>query len=162
MRRFTYIVLAVSVLLSLNSCEWVNTTILGNPSKAEIAKKAQEESARKDSLARAEREAAMAAQQQTQEEAAKVKPKETEAGKRFHVIVGCFKVPSNAEKMINLLKSQGYQPKSFVLYNGFDCISVQSFDTLREAYNTMTQLLRYSDFCPDDVWVYDINDKLHQ
>jgi len=160
MRKFTYIVLAISMLLSLNSCEWVNTTILGNPSKAEIAKKHQEENARKDSLARIEREAAMAAQRQTQEET-KTRKQETEPGKRFHVIVGCFRVSSNAERMISLLISQGYQPKSFELYNGFNCISVQSFDSLREAYNTMTELLRYSDFCPDDVWVYDINDKLH-
>jgi len=163
MRKFAYIVLAASMLLSLNSCEWFNTTILGNPSKAEIAKKAQEENARKDSLVRVEREAAAAlAAERAQEQAAQQKQRTVESGKRFHVMVGCFKVPANAERMISTLTSQGYHPQSFKLFNDFTCISAQAFDSMREAYNAMTELLRFSEFCPDDVWVYDIQYKLHQ
>jgi hypothetical protein len=160
MKKIIHIVLSISLLLSLNSCEWFNTTILGNPSKVEVAKKIQLENARKDSIARVEREAAALAAQQAQEEAKN--KEEVTTNQRFHVMVGCFMDPSNAERMKTTLTNKGYKPKAFAFHNGFTCIAAQSFDNMSDAYNLMTEMLRYSDFCPDDVWVYDINSRLHK
>jgi len=162
MKKITYIVLVSSVLLSLNSCEWVNTTILGNPSKAEIAKKQEAENARKDSLARIEQEnQRLAAAEKAQREEAETR-RVAESNQRYHVIVGCFLMEENADRMMVNLTNRGLHPKAFIFKTGYTCISAQSFNNLNDAFNAMTAMLREDSLWPDDVWVYDINEQLHK
>ncbi len=159
MKKFLYIVLGCSMLLSLNSCDWFNTTILGKPSKAEIAKKIRLENQRKDSLARAQQEAAQLRLQEEAEAATKAQL-EAQQNMRYHVIVGCFKTPSNATRMMEKLTTKGFRPTSLKFKNGFDCISAQSFDDIHAAFNAMNAFMTNSDFAPGDIWVYDTHQGL--
>jgi len=164
MKKFLHIVLACSMLLSLSSCDWFNTTILGKPSKAEIAKRIRIENQRKDSLARVEQHAALMRQQQLEAEAAERREGEVQQGQhhmRYHVIIGCFRKNTNAERMMSRLQSQGYHPTSIKFKNGFDCISAQAFSDIHAAFNAMNALMRRSDFAPGDIWVYDTHQRLH-
>jgi hypothetical protein len=152
------------MLISLNSCDWFNTTFLGKPSKAELAKKAQRDKARQDSIAQVqlllaqEAEQLALEQQQAEEEIARF----AADSKRYHVVVGCFRVSSNAERMMSLLQERGYIPKMIHFRNGFACISATSFDNIHTAYNEMNNLIKSSDFAPEDTWVYDTTFNLHQ
>ena len=163
MKRIISIVLGGSLLLSLSSCEWFNTSILGNPSKKEITERIAKEKARADSLARELNDCTtnLAVYQQTTT-ATTTETKLDSDPLHYHVVVGCFLMPENAANMMALLRNRGYQPKEFKFATGYACISAQSFSTLTEAYNAMARMLRHDDFCPDDVWVYDTNQRLHR
>jgi predicted Holliday junction resolvase-like endonuclease len=164
MKKILYIALPAAMLISLNSCDWFNTTFLGKPSKAELAKKKQREKAQQDSIAQVQLQLAQEAeqlaleQQQAEEEAARLAAE----SKRYHVVVGCFRVSSNADRMVGLLQSKGYNPKMMRFRNGFACISAASFDNIHTAYNEMNSLIRSSDFAPEDTWVYDTTFNLHE
>jgi hypothetical protein len=149
------------MLLSLNSCDWFNTTILGKPSKAEIAQRIKKENARKDSLAKVEKErlAEMERQRLELEEAARL---EAQHNQRYHIIFGCFKVSTNTARMMTFLSDKGYNPLTLNFSNGFSCVSIQSFGDIHSAYNAMNGLMRTTNFCPEDVWVYDSNFGLHR
>jgi len=171
MKKVIFIVLVVSMLLSLNSCEWVNTTVLGNPSKKEIIKKMTEQKAREDSLIRVAEDCArnLAALQSQQPAISSNRGSSgstavsgTDSDQRYHIIVGCFLMEENADRMMSTLRSFGLYPIEFRFVDGYACISAKSFNSLNDAYNAMTDMLRDSDYCPDDVWVYDIHQNLHQ
>jgi hypothetical protein len=161
MKKLIYIALSCSMLLSLNSCEWFNTAILGKPSKTEIARRIKLENARKDSIAKAEqaRLAEIERQRLEQEEAER---EEALRNQRYHVIFGCFKVSSNAERMVALLESKGHTPVVLHFANGFSCVSAQSFSDIHTAYNAMNGFMRTANYCPEDVWVYDSHFGLHR
>ncbi len=160
MKKFLYIVLGCSMLLSLNSCDWFNTTILGKKSKAEIAKGIRLENQRKDSLARVEQQRRDSLARVEQEAAAKAQL-EAQQNMRYHVIVGCFKTPSNAARMMERLTTKGFHPVSLRFKNGFDCISAQSFGDIHVAFNAMNAFMTNSEFAPGDIWVYDTHQGLH-
>lgn len=84
-----------------------------------------------------------------------------EADGRFLVILGSFKVDGNAEKMYSLLESKGYTPKKLKFKNGFDVVSAFASDNYREAYNEMQKMMEM-EYCPDDIWVYDLHQGLHE
>jgi hypothetical protein len=159
MKKLICIILSCGMLLSLNSCEWVNTTILGKPSKVELARRMKMENARKDSIARAEQARLDEINRQKQEEVEQVKVFQNQ---RYHIIFGCFKVPSNAERMVALLGDSGYTPVILNFTNGFSCVSVQSFSDIHAAFNAMNSFMRTINYCPEDVWVYDSNFGLHR
>ncbi|MDR3236635.1 MAG: hypothetical protein LBT48_07955 [Prevotellaceae bacterium] len=162
MKKVSYIILTCSILLSVSSCEWINTSILRNPSKAELARK-KIETARQDSIAKAEqaRLDSLQQQEQQQQQSAEAVDKSLES-QRYHVVFGCFGVPANAERMTALLESKGYSPTSFHFRNGLSCISAQSFSDIHSAYNAMDNFLNTFQKCPEDIWVYDAHSGLHQ
>lgn len=86
--------------------------------------------------------------------------KKLESSERFHVILGSFKEHSNSARMVEKLISKGYKPQVFNFRNGFEAVSVCSFDKVSQAFNQMYKLLD-DDFAPDDIWVYDIKQGLH-
>ncbi|MDR3133084.1 MAG: hypothetical protein LBU42_03570 [Prevotellaceae bacterium] len=164
MKKLLYIALPAAMLISLNSCDWFNTTFLGKPSKAELKKREQREKARQDSIAQVQLQLAQEAeqlaleQQQAEEETARLAAE----SKRYHVVVGCFRVSSNADRMMGLLQNKGYSPKMMRFRNGYACISAVSFDNIHTAYNEMNSLVRSADFAPQDTWVYDTSFNLHE
>ena len=159
MKKLIYITLSCSMLLSLGSCEWFNTAILGKPSKAEIARRIKVDNARKDSLARIEQERLAEIERQRREEAER---EEALRNQRYHVVFGCFKVHSNAERMVARLESDGHTPIVLNFANGFTCVSIQSFPDIHAAYNAMKSFMLTVSYCPEDVWVYDSNFGLHR
>ncbi|OFY43219.1 MAG: hypothetical protein A2X18_09260 [Bacteroidetes bacterium GWF2_40_14] len=79
---------------------------------------------------------------------------------RFYVIVGSFKDPLNSEKMFLYLSKNGYKPKLIEFKNGYKLVSAASFTTQQEASNEMLKIMN-TDFAPEDIWVYDTNQRLH-
>jgi hypothetical protein len=79
---------------------------------------------------------------------------------RFYVIVGSFKDPVNSEKMFLFLSKNGYKPKLIEFKNGYKLVSAASFMTQGEASKEMLKIMD-TDFAPEDIWVYDTNQKLH-
>lgn len=162
MKKLIYIALSCSMLLSLNSCEWFNTAILGKPSKTEIARQRKAEIARKDSIARADQARLDSINNQRAIDQNAADQLEALNNQRYHVIFGCFRVASNAERMVSLLASNGHSPITLNFANGFSCVSIQSFSDIHTAYNAMNSFMRNTNYCPEDVWVYDSNFGLHR
>ncbi len=157
-----FLLLSLLLLVSMSSCEWIGTTFLGRPSKAELAKIAALEQHRKDSIAEVERAATAAVEMERQREADSLrKTQEVKSlqGERFHIVLGCFKVPSNATRMIERLQKEGFAPQKFEL-NGFECISAASFKTKDAAYHEIYRIMM-EDYCPEDFWLYDVKTNLH-
>ncbi len=79
---------------------------------------------------------------------------------RYHVIVGSFKDHSNASRMADYLKNKGYNPALMDFRNGFRVVSAASFPNMGPAF---TEMYRIADLniIKDDIWVYDIRQKLH-
>ena len=81
---------------------------------------------------------------------------------RFHVIVGSFRDPQNAQKMMKKLSDQGFKPAQFYLRNGYVAVSAGSFTNIEEARTSGRHMRETSALCPYDFWVYDVNRGLHQ
>jgi hypothetical protein len=79
---------------------------------------------------------------------------------RFYVIAGSFKDESNVAKMDGYLSKNGYKPIHLNFKNGYKVVASGAFANANEAYGAMRKLLEL-DFSPEDVWVYDTNQKLH-
>ncbi|MFA5713348.1 MAG: hypothetical protein WC960_04140 [Bacteroidales bacterium] len=85
----------------------------------------------------------------------------SESLNRFHIIVGSFKVHSNASKLFEKLQKEGYTPTLFHFKNGFDAISATSFKELPAAYNHL-YLLEENRLFSGAIWIYDTKQNLHQ
>ena len=168
MKQKVFILLLFVFLVSMTGCEWIGTTFLGRPSKAELAQMAAAaEQHRRDSIAEVER-AQLAALEMMRQMAADSLDHLTVVsttadvplqGERFHVVLGSFKVPENATRFLARLEQEGFKPQKFQL-NGFECISAVSYRTRDEAYTELYRIMSY-DYCPEDFWVYDIRENLH-
>lgn len=79
---------------------------------------------------------------------------------RYHVIVGSFKDHSNAAKMAEYLKGKGYNPAVMDFRNGFRVVSAASFPQMGPAFTEMYKIADMN-IIKDDIWVYDIRQKLH-
>lgn len=134
--------------------------IAGKPTSKELERMEREEAARLKK--QYELDSVKKAQELLEQEMAEKAANNIldENAKRFQVILGSFKVKENAEKMKSLLESKGYAPKIILFQNGFSVVSAASFDTRREAFNEVGKFLEF-EFCPYDVWVYDITQNLH-
>jgi len=150
-------------LVMLTGCDFFRS-LVGKPTSAEIEQMrlAAEDNLKKqmtlDSARMAEAAAAAAADSMSVEE--KVPPITADCP-RYNVILGSFRVYSNADKMLKELDALGYTPKSIQFRNGFKLVSVFQGNGLSEAVGAMNNL-RDKDFCPEDVWIYDLNQGLHE
>jgi cell division protein FtsN len=61
---------------------------------------------------------------------------------KYHVVAGCFKVRENADKLADQLIKQGYPAQVSNLGKYFFRVSVQSFQTKREAEMALAQLIK--------------------
>ena len=118
------------------------------------AQKAREDSARLALEQEAER-VRLAREQAVQDSIRQVK--EREAQFRFHVIIGSFKVPSNAESWEQEVRQMGFKNTKIIDGpNGFTLVSVGSFDTYSKAFNEIDRI-NYSaeEDEPWELWVYE-------
>lgn len=81
--------------------------------------------------------------------------------KKFYVIMGSFKVISNAEVLKANLEKAGYSPVRIALQNGFDMVALAGFNSYSEALAEMDKI-GDNDLCPYDVWIYSISQNLHK
>ncbi len=128
-------------------------SILGKPTSKEIeaARIAQEArcGCQRDSIARAEEMACLAA------EAARP------VYSNYYVIMGCYKIPANAERFKARLKAKGYDVTEMRFKNGYDVLAIYGSETLREAYRHRDALLERGED-PYDMWIYQTSMGLHE
>lgn len=150
-------VLLIAVTM-LSSCDFFRS-ILGKPTSKDIERMKIEAAAQAkkqrqlDSInkAKAEADAIAAAQLEAL----------TKLNDKYYVILGSFKVEDNATKMYAMLEKNGYTPKTIRFKNGFDLVSVASFNDYHKALNELDNLRAY-EFCPEDVWIYGVEQRLHE
>jgi len=82
--------------------------------------------------------------------------RELEARNRYHVIIGSFKVPSNADEYQKQVAKLGFQnPKIVESPNGFKMVSVGAFETYSKAANEIIRINRTKEE-PVEMWVYEV------
>lgn len=157
MRTTKFIVALLTVVLLVSGCDFFRS-ILGKPTSDDLERMRIEEQAQararfvQDSINRAKADSIAYAQAL---EAAKPK-----FNGRYLVVVGSFLTHSNAERMVALLTKEGYQPQTIHFKNGFDGVAVVGYDSFRQAYRAIDDLIQY-EFAPEDIWIYDVQQQLH-
>ena len=156
-RSFVCMLLAVCVL---SGCDWVKKQ-LGMPTSEDVARLKMElemnelrqkqiqdsiETARLDSIKR--------------EQEKNLIPYVT-LDKQYYIIMGSFKVISNAETLKANLEKAGYSPVRIALQNGFDMVALAGFNSYPEALEELEKV-GDNDLCPYDVWIYNVNQNLHK
>lgn len=152
-RLFSMFLIAATML---TGCDFFRS-LVGKPTSKDLERMRIEAQAKKqrqlDSIKKAKADSlALIAAQEAEKNALK---------DRFYVILGSFKVHSNAERMYAFLEKNNYTPRTIRFKNGFDVVSVASTNNLQEALRILDELLAY-EYCPDDVWVYDVRQELHE
>ena len=155
-RKTAYLFLSIVFAISLQGCDWVKGQ-LGMPTSGDIARMKEEiriNEEQKAAIARREqfvRDSLANAKAQQEEE--------TVTG--YHVVVGCFKDYSNAEKFQQKLKGAGYEALQIPLKNGYMMVSLGELPKLGDAVAMMNKIAAMDGF-PYDVWVYNASHKLHK
>ena len=140
----------------LTSCDFFRS-LAGKPTSKDIERMRIEAQAKKqrqlDSINKAKADSlALIAAMEAEKNALK---------ERFYVVLGSFKVQGNAERMYQFLEKNNYTPRTIRFKNGFELVSAASTNNLQEALKIMDELLAF-EYCPDDVWVYDVKQGLHE
>lgn len=156
-RAFVCMLMAVCVL---SGCDWVKKQ-LGMPTSEDVAKLKMELELKElrqrqiaDSIIAAKLDSIRLAQEKN------VIPYIT-LDNKFYVIMGSFKVISNAEILKANLEKAGYSPVRIALQNGFDMVALAGFNSYQEAVREMEKI-GDNDLCPYDVWIYDVSQNLHK
>jgi len=78
----------------------------------------------------------------TQPEKSVLAPASTAASKgKFHLVGGCFKIRENADKLAEDLTKKGYHAQVSAMGKGFFRVSVESYQTRKEAEQALGKLL---------------------
>ncbi len=150
-------------LITLTGCEFINTKILGKPSKAEI-EQMRLDSIRiadslkiADSIAKAKFEEEEAVRIADSIAQAEIEAKKAEkARNKFHVISGSFKTPKFADQYKDrMINHYGYEDTR-ILQNeyGFKLVAIQSFPDKNEALQGLRQIRNEGKF---QVWLHTSN-----
>jgi len=108
--------------------------------------------AKQDSISKIE--AAIAAKEKATQDSL-LQVQEMLARFRFHVIIGSFKVPTNADNWQQEVTTMGFSnPKIVESSNGYRMVSVGSYETYSKAF---TEIKRVNDSReePIDLWIYE-------
>ena len=152
-RLFSLFLIAATML---TSCDFFRS-LAGKPTSKDIERMRIEAQAKKqrqlDSINKAKADSlALIAAMEAEKNALK---------ERFYVVLGSFEVQGNAERMYQFLEKNNYTPRTIRFKNGFELVSAASTNNLQEALKIMDELLAF-EYCPDDVWVYDVKQGLHE
>lgn len=114
--------------------------------------------AKEDSIAKAkafEEEQKRIAEEQARQEELR-KQQEYEATYRFHVIIGSFKVPSNATSWEEEVHKLGFnKTKILDSPNGFKLVSIGQYDSYSKAFNEIERINSDRPDEPLEMWVYE-------
>lgn len=139
----------------LSGCRFFERFIGGKDSDTLAVWEAKQDSLRKVEMLKAKKieEARMAREKAIQDSLARIR--EIEARNRFHVIIGSFKVPTNADEYQKQVATLGFQdPRIIVSPNGFKMVSVGAFETYSKATNEILRINRSKEE-PIELWVYE-------
>lgn len=153
------ILMLVALAFVAGGCKFFDKGKNKKKQQQEVVDPAAAQKAREDSIRIAQEQEAerlrMAREQAIQDSIRQVK--EREAQFRFHVIIGSFKVPSNAESWEQEVRQMGFKNTKIIDGpNGFTLVSVGSFDTYSKAFNEIDRI-NYSaeEEEPWELWVYE-------
>lgn len=160
-KRFVrFFAMSLLLVVTLTGCDWVKKQ-LGMATSEDIARMklemeqmAAREQRVKDSLERVRLDSIKLAQQAQDMPYSKL-------DKQFYVVLGSFKKDFNAVNMVKALEKAGYSPVRIALKNGFDMVAAVGCSTIQEAWEEIKRI-EESDLCPYDVWVYNIEQGLHE
>lgn len=116
---------------------------------------AKQDSIKKVEMLKAKKieEARRAREKAIQDSLARVR--EMEARNRFHVIIGSFKVSTNADEYQKQVSTLGFQSPLIVESpNGFRMVSIGAFETYSKATNEILRINRAKEE-PIELWVYE-------
>lgn len=156
MKAFRLISVLLVAVTMLSSCDFFRS-LVGKPTSKDLERMRIEAQAKKqrqlDSLnkVKADSLAALAA----------LEAEKNALKDRFYVILGSFKEPGNAVRMNEFLQKNNYTPRNIKFKNGFELVSASSTNNLQEALRIADELMGY-EYCPEDVWVYDVKQELHE
>ena len=71
---------------------------------------------------------------------------------RYYVIIGAFRVRSNAEALLNRARSAGYEPAIINFNNGINAVGLCPCNNIVQAKEALKRV-RKEKFCPNDVWI---------
>lgn len=77
---------------------------------------------------------------------------ETQLESRYHVMVGVFRLRSNAEKLLSRTQAAGYQGSLISFGNGMFAVGVSPTSNIVDAREALKQV-RTEKFCPADMWL---------
>lgn len=150
--------LLVIFALSLSGCQFFEKTFKKNKSADTLAVW----EAKQDSIRKAEEAAKVKQAELERLEREKfiqdslMQVKELEERNRFHVIIGSFKVPSNATLWQDQVQDMGYgNTRILQSLNGFDMVSIASYDTYSKAFNEILRIQNQQGDEPVELWVYE-------
>jgi hypothetical protein len=71
--------------------------------------------------------------------------------KKFHMIVGCFLIPQNAERYSDKIKDKGYSSEIIIRNDGFHMVTANAYDNFREGVNDIP---RFRSEITQQAWLY--------
>ena len=81
---------------------------------------------------------------------------DAQAKLKFHVIIGSFKVPTNADGWLQEVNKMGYTNTSIIdSDNGFKLVSIGSYETYSKAFNEINRINEGKE-TPVELWVYEV------
>ncbi|HNS31176.1 MAG TPA: SPOR domain-containing protein [Tenuifilaceae bacterium] len=150
------LILTLLLAFTLSGCKFFRDKFGKNRAADTLAVwEAKQDSVKKAELLKVKKleEARRAREKAMQDSIARVRDLETR--NRFHVIIGSFKVPSNADDYQREVSTFGFQnPKIVESPNGFRMVSVGAFDTYSRAANEILRINRGKEE-PIELWVYE-------
>lgn len=72
-------------------------------------------------------------------------------GNRYHMIVGCFAIPKNADSYAASLREMGYNASILQGSNNLQMVSVRSYGTYQES---IAEIAKFRNEISPDAWVY--------
>ena len=161
--RFLVVLLVTMTLLS--GCDFFRS-LLGKPTSEDLELIAyQKEAAAKakaDSINNIiKADTLIADNEKAVESKSIVKQPSSDFNYRYYVIVGSFKNYANAERFSEILLKKNYDVKNFKFKNGYNMVSIFGSIDYYEAHKKLNEIME-SEICPDDIWIYDTAQQLHE
>lgn len=160
MKTMRLITILLASLLLLTGCDFFRK-ITGKPTSKELEQmKIEAQAAERRAIEERNRAIADSLNLvKARQEAEALKAKALD--KKYYVIIGSFKVAENADRLYATLEKKGYTPKEIRFNNGYDVVAAGGYDTFKEAFIALEDLLTH-EYAPDDSYIYDTSLGYHQ
>jgi cell division protein FtsN len=149
------IILTLLLAFTFSGCQFFERFKKDKPSDTLAVWEARQDSIKKAEVLRVKKieEARRAKEKAIQDSLMRVR--EMESRNRFHVIIGSFKVPNNADEYQRQMAKMGFSdPKIVTSPNGFRMVSVGAYETYSKATNEILRINRSKEE-PIEMWVYE-------
>ncbi|MDY0200354.1 MAG: SPOR domain-containing protein [Bacteroidales bacterium] len=151
------LILTLLLALTFSSCRFFERFKSDKAEDTLVAWQTKQDSIKKVNALRAKRLEDARREKEKAIQDSLMRVKEMEARNKYHVIIGSFKIPSNADGYQKQVAQLGFQnPKIIESPNGFKMITIGSFATYSKAANEILRVNRSKDE-PIEMWVYKAN-----